>query len=188
VIHTDNQICSFPINLFVMSATSSAAETSIMGQSRPSGPSQIQTLSARGANARTWYFTFDMQASEAGVASQLKAFEFSPFRRSNLTAASLISFSFTDGSPEIRGYTSGGNMWQKSVQTWLTNSGLAISNLKLHRISNRSKDTQIKSFLEESDLPDAGGSVMPGRRLRLDTMAASGAPRCGGRPRLRPRP
>jgi hypothetical protein len=107
VIHTDNQICSFPINLFVMSATSSAAETSIMGQSRPSGPSQIQTLSARGANARTWYFTFDMQASEAGVASQLKAFESSPFRTSNLTAASLISFSFTDGSPEIRGYTSG---------------------------------------------------------------------------------
>jgi hypothetical protein len=61
-----------------------------------------------------------MQASEAGVASQLKAFEFSPFRKSNLTAASVISFSFTDGSPEIRGYTSGKNMWQKSVQTWLT--------------------------------------------------------------------
>jgi hypothetical protein len=78
-------------------------------------------------------------------------------------------------------------MCRKSVQTWLTHS--AISNLQLHSISDRFYDPRIRSFLEESDLLDAGGSAMARRRLRLDTMAASGAPhgaRSGGCPRLRP--
>jgi hypothetical protein len=78
-------------------------------------------------------------------------------------------------------------MWQKLVQTWLTHS--AISNLQLYPISDRFNDPRIRSFLEESHLSDGGGSAMPGRRLRLDTMAASGDPRGarrGGRPRLWP--
>jgi hypothetical protein len=140
-----------------MSATSSAAKKSILDQSRPAGPSQPQTLSDRGAYARTWYFTFDLQASEAGVASQLKAFESSQFRRSSLKAASIISFAFTDGSPGSRGFIFGGTMRQTSVQNWLTHSGSAISNLQLHLISYRFNDPRIRSFLEQSDLPDAGG-------------------------------
>ena len=68
-------------------------------------------------------------------------------------------------------------MRKKSVQNWLTHSDSAISNLQLHPISDRFNDPRIRSFLEESDLPDAGGSAMLGRRLRLDTMAASSAPR-----------
>ncbi len=193
MIHTDNRVYPYPIILFVimMSATNSAAEKTDLSQSRASGRSQPkpEALSDRGARARTWYFTFDMHASDAGVASQLKAFEFSPFRKSNWTAASVISFSFTDGSPEIRGFTTGGNLLQKSVQTWLTHSGSAISDLQLHPISDRFNDPRIRSFLEQSDLPDAGGSAMPGRRLRLDTMAECGDPRAargGGHPRLRP--
>jgi hypothetical protein len=74
-----------------MSATSSGAEKSNHSQSRASGRSQPKALSDRGASARTWYFTFDLQASEAGVASQLKAFKSSPFRENNMTAASIIN-------------------------------------------------------------------------------------------------
>ena len=46
----------------------------------------------RGEFRNTWYFTFDLQASHAGVESQLEAFESSPFRRNRLKTASIISF------------------------------------------------------------------------------------------------
>ena len=77
------------------------------GKVNPGPVSTLWPLSAPGSQRSgcqctyvvvRWYFTFDLQASEAGVASQLKAFESSPFRKSNLTAASIISFSFTNGS------------------------------------------------------------------------------------------
>jgi hypothetical protein len=108
------------------------------------------------------------------VESQLKAFEYSSFRLSNLTKALIISFSFADGSPDICGLISGGNMWQVTVQKWLALSGIAISNPQLHPIGDRFKDPLIRSFLEDSELPAAGESSLLGRRLRLDTMAPSG--------------
>jgi hypothetical protein len=67
-----------------------------LGQFGPSGRSQPKALSDRSACARTCYFTFDLQSSEAGVASLLKAFKSSQFRESNLKAPSIISFSFTN--------------------------------------------------------------------------------------------
>ncbi len=74
-------------------------------------------------------------------------------------------------------------MLHTTVQ-WLTHSGIAISNLQLHPIAYQFKDPCIRSFLEDSQLPAVGESAMPGRRLRLDTMAASGKPRAksSGRP------
>ncbi len=160
-------------------ATSYSAEMSNLGQPQPPGRSQPKALSNRGACARTWYFTFDLQSIEAGVASQLKAFKSSQFRESNLKAQSSISYSFTNGSPDTRGFTSGGSRWQKSVQTWLTHSGSSISNLQLHPTSDRFNDPRIRSFLEESNLPDAGGSAMPGRRLRQDTSFTTARARGG---------
>ena len=70
-------------------------------------------------------------------------------------------------------------MWQKTVQTWLTDP--AISNLQLHPIADRFNDPKILLFLADSTLP-------MGLRLRMDTMGPSDAPRVrgGGRPRTRP--
>ena len=133
----------------------------------------------RGLPRKTWYFTFDLQASDAGVESQLEAFESSPFRRNSLKTASIISFSRSaDGSPDIRGFISGKTMWQSTVQAWLTDP--ALSKLQLRPISDRFNDEFIVSFLADSELP--------GRRIRMDTMNPSGAPRVrgGGRPRTRP--
>jgi hypothetical protein len=120
----------------------------------------------------TWYFTFNLQvslASEVGVASQLESVASSQYRKQALTTASIISFSSSaDGSPEIRGFISGGSMWQRTVQTWLT--GPAISNLQLHPIARRCNDPKILLFLADSTLP-------MGLRLRMDTMGPSDAPR-----------
>jgi hypothetical protein len=119
-----------------------------------------------------------MQASESGVESQLRAFESSNFRTKNVTGASIISFSFTVGFPDIRGLIFGGTMWLATVEKWQTQSlaGITISNLQLEKIEDRFKDQHIISFLADSELPAAGKSSMQGRR-RLDTMAASGEPR-----------
>ncbi len=134
----------------------------------------------RGLFRSTWYFTFDLQASEAGVASQLEAFKSSPFRTHRLKTASIISFSRSaDGSPDIRGFISGKTMWQSTVQAWLTNS--ALSNLQLHPISDRIDDRFIVLFLADSELPAAGESAMQGPRIRMDTLNPSGAPRVRGR-------
>ena len=60
---------------------------------------------------RTWYFTFNLQASMAsddGVAPQLQSIAFSHFRKNSMKTASIISFSSSaDGSPrspESRGF------------------------------------------------------------------------------------
>ena len=129
----------------------------------------------------TWYFEFNLQApanlwSAAGVASQLESLSNSQCRLQSLKTASIISFSSSDhaadGSSEIRGFISGGSMWQQTVRTWLTNS--AVSNLQLHPIADRFRDQKILSFLADSTLP-------LGLRLRVDTMGPSDAPRgpCG---------
>ena len=135
----------------------------------------------------TWYFAFNLQASlasEAGVDSQLESVASSQYRKQALTTASIISFSSSaDESPEIRGFISGKSMWQRTVQTWLTQS--TISNLQLHPISDRFNDPKIRSFLTDSMPP-------LGLRLRVDTMGPSDAPRArsggrsGGRPRQTP--
>ncbi len=70
VIHTDNRTYLYPISRFVMPATRSSAEKSILGKSRPPDHThrprpQPQTLSDWGVHARTWYFTFDLQASDS---------------------------------------------------------------------------------------------------------------------------
>ena len=110
----------------------------------------------RGLPQKTWYFTFDLQASEAGVTSQLEAFESSTFRNQSIKTASIISFSRSaDGSPDIWGFISGKTMWKSTMQIWLTNS--ALSNLQLHPISDRFSDPFIVSFLADSELPAAGG-------------------------------
>ncbi len=72
-------------------------------------------------------------------------------------------------------------MRQKCVDAWLTNP--TISNLQLHLISDRFGDPKIRSYLEDSELPAAGQpttsdeSTVQGRRLRVDTVGPSGAPR-----------
>ena len=165
------------------------------------GPQTQSQASSRGAHKNTWYVTFDLQVNEEGVVNQLRALESSKFRQERLKRASTISFSIsTDGSvgspatpgvppsPEksaqIRGFISGGTMYESSVRKWLTNP--EISNLELHPISNRFDDSFIKSFLLDSALP--GESAIQGRRLRVDTMQASDVTRkrAGGRPRKRP--
>jgi hypothetical protein len=145
---------------------------------------------SRGLPRKTWYFTFDLQASEVGVASQLEAFKSSPFRTRSMKTSSIISFSRSaDGSPDIRGFTSGKTMWKSTVQAWLTNSAeSALSNLQIHPISDRFNDRFIVSLLADSELPGGGESAMQGPRICMDTMNPSGAPRVrgGGRPRTRP--
>jgi hypothetical protein len=108
-----------------------------------------------------FYFEFNLLTSEAGVASQLESLASSQHRKQTLKAASIISVSSsTDGSPEIRGFISGKTMWQRTLQTWLTDT--AISHLQLHPIADRFKDPRILSFLADSTLP-------MGLRLRVDT-------------------
>jgi hypothetical protein len=136
--------------------------------------------------SRTWYFTFDLKASETGAASQLQALSISPLRIARIEKASIITFSCSaDGSPDIKGFISGGSMFRATVQAWLTNP--AISNLQLHAISDRFKDDQIVSFLLDSALPATVGTAgesaageaagEAGRRVRLDTLAPSDEPR-----------
>ena len=165
---------------------SSAAENSNSGVS-----SQSQDVSRK-----TWYFTFDLLASEAGVKSQLDALQSS----NKLTNTTILSFSYshntdaTDWSSDnvvhIRGFISGDTTRRSSVKKLLTNS--EISNLELHPISDRYNDPLIISFLKDSALsgavPAAGDSAIQGRRLRVDTMKSSDAPRvwAGGSPRKRP--
>ena len=165
--------------------SASRIHTNTLGQSRHQ--------SRRGPYKNTWYLEFDLntvlQAGEdgvSGVVSQLEALESSPYRRGNLSTASVISFSVDADSARIRGFISGGTMYESSVITWLTNP--KISNLELHPISDRFHDPFIESFLLDSALP--GESAIQGRRLRVDTMQASDAPRkrAGGRPPKRPIP
>jgi hypothetical protein len=130
---------------------------------------KLASASGRGQPKNTWYFAFDPQArlpSEAGVAFQLESLAYSQYRKQALTKASIISFSSSAESPEIRGFISGKSMWPKTVQTWLTSS--EISNLQLHPIADRFNDPKILSFLADSTLP-------VGLRLRVDTMDPSDA-------------
>ena len=132
--------------------------------------------------SRCWFFTFDLKANDTSVAaSQLQALSISPVRIARIQKASIISFSFSaDGSPDIKGYISGGSMLRATVQAWLTNP--AISNLQLHAISDRIKDELIVSFLWDSALPATVGTAGEsaagaGRRVRLDTLTPSDEPR-----------
>jgi hypothetical protein len=43
--------------------------------------------------SRTWYFTFDLKASDTGAASQLQALSISPVQNARMETASKISFS-----------------------------------------------------------------------------------------------
>jgi hypothetical protein len=126
----------------------------------------------------TWYFTFNLQACEGNVTSQLRAFESSDIRRKSLGGASILSFSTSaDGSPDIRGFISGKYMRKGLVTRWLTHrSHSRISDLQLTGIGSRFASLEIARFLSDSDLLVAGESSVQGRRLRLDTMEASGAP------------
>ena len=125
-----------------------------------------------------WFFTFNLQSCEGNVASLLRAFESSDFRRENLGGASILSFSTSaDGSPDIRGFISGKYMRKGLVTRWLNHpSHPRISDLQLTGIGSRSASLEIARFLSESDLLAAGESPVQGRRLRVDTMEASGAP------------
>ena len=195
--------CSAAENSNSQSRSETAADTT--SESHTETQSRTQS---RGLDKRTWYFTFDLQASDEGVVSQLQAFESSKYRQQSLSRTSIISFSIggfgADGSPDnasdittrhIKGFISGGTMYESSVKKWLTNS--AISNLELNPISNRFHDPLIISFLKESALPGAvpglpaaGESAIQGCRLRVDTMKASDTPRVmsSGRPRKRTNP
>ena len=168
--------------------SASLSLTNTLGQSR-----HLSRGDSRGVCKRTWYLEFDLntvlQAGEdgvSGVVPQLEALESSPYRRGNLSTASVISFSVDADSSHIRGFISGGTMYESSVRKWLTNP--EISNLELHPISNRFDDSIVKSFLLDSALP--GESAIQGCRLRVDTMQASDVTRkrAGGRPRKRPIP
>jgi hypothetical protein len=173
--------------------SASRIHTNTLGQSRHLSCRDSPAGQTRGICKRTWYLEFDLntvlQAGEdgvSGVVSQLEALESSPYRRGNLSTASVISFSVDADSARIRGFISGGTMYESSVRKWLTNP--EISNLELHPISDRFHDPLIESFLLDSALP--GESAIQGRRLRVDTMQASDAPRkrAGGRPPKRPIP
>ena len=127
----------------------------------------------------TWFFTFNLQACEGNVTSLLKAFESSDIRKQLLKAASILSFSTSaDGSPDIRGFICARqNMRKRLVIRWLTHpSHPRISDLQLTGIQSRSASLEIARFLSESNLLGAGESPVQGRRLRVDTMEASGAP------------
>ena len=105
------------LGLSGLSALSQTMKITSDSQSLASG------LGGRGICKNTWYFAFNLQASlaalasAAGVASQLESVASSQYRKHRLTTVSIISFSSSaDGSPEIRGFISGGSMWQRTAQ------------------------------------------------------------------------
>ncbi len=122
------------------------------------------------------------------------ALSMSLIRTARIEKSIISVFSSTDGSPDIRFFFCGGAMFRATVQAWLTNPQIS-TNLQLHAISDRFNDEQIISFLRDSALPATVGTAgesatgAAGRRVRrrLDTLAASNAPRvrrgghCGGR-------
>ena len=163
-----------------MSAQSAAACAADTAATAPSRPPTVTPAAKEDPNPKyyTWYFTFNLQACEGNVTSQLRAFESSDIRRKSLGGASILSFSTSaDGSPDIRGFISGKYMRKGLVTRWLTHrSHPRISDLQLTGTGSRFASLEIARFLSDSDLLVAGESSVQGRRLRLDTMEASGAP------------
>ncbi len=86
------------------------------------------------SRSRTWYFTFDLETRNTGAESHLKALALSPIRIARIETATIISFSSSEGYPDVRGFISRGSMLRATVQAWLTNP--QISNLQLHSISD----------------------------------------------------
>ena len=142
-------------------------------------------------SSNTWHFTFDLQTTASAY-----AIIDSDFRRKSLGKARIVSFS-TDstvltrgndvsqlslvseslcdrGYVAIHGYISGDQMRLATVQNWLRHTD--IRNLEVTRIRDRFNAPLIIRFLDDSALPAAGESA-GGRRLRVDTVNPSGAPR-----------
>ena len=155
-----------------------------------SASTETDTVTGR-TSSNTWHFTFDLRTT----ASALAIID-SEFRRNSLGKARIVSFS-TDstvltrgndvsqlslvseslcdrGYVAIHGYISGDQMRLATVQNWLRHTD--IRNLEVTRIRDRFNAPLIIRFLDDSALPAAGESA-GGRRLRVDTVNPSGAPR-----------
>ena len=71
------------------------------------------------SRSRAWYFTFDLETRNTGAESHLTALALSPFRIARIETATIISFSSSEGCPDVRGFICGGSMLRATVQAWL---------------------------------------------------------------------